>query len=95
MYTDLRDINKLSCRGTSDLILRTLFILHLIRYRLDLHVLLSLRAVQAVFCGHSVQHSVFALCESGLKALALGVLAVKTHVVFVQDEVGPVKGLHC
>ncbi|TNN87305.1 hypothetical protein EYF80_002507 [Liparis tanakae] len=47
-----------------------------------------------VFCGNSIQQRVLTLRESGLKALALGVLAVEAHVVFVQDEVGSVEGLH-
>lgn len=79
---------------SADLILRTLLLLHFVRNRLDFQILLPLHAVQRVFCGNSIQHSVLTLCESCLKALALGVLAVKTHVILVQDKVGPIESLH-
>lgn len=79
---------------SSDLILRSLLLLHFVRNRLNFQILLSLHTVQRVFCGNPVQHSVLTLCESCLKALALRVLAVKTHVILVQDKVGPVEGLH-
>ena len=79
---------------TSDLILRTLLLLHIVRHRLYLSILLSLCAIQGVLYGNPIQPSVLTLCERCLKALTLGVLAVETHVVLVQDEVGPVKGLH-
>lgn len=79
---------------SSDLILRSLLLLHLVRHRLDLHILLCLCAVRSVLYGNAIHHRLLTLCERGLKALALGVLAVEAHVVLVQDEVGPVEGLH-
>lgn len=90
----VKDFFTLCSSVSSDLILRTLLILHLIRHRLDLHILLSLYAVHGVFCRPAIQNSVLSLCECGLKTLTLGVLAVKADVILIQYEAGPVEGLH-